>query len=73
MFGSLIGTSMQNKSGAVAHAKLGGIQLCKRGALLFGLLKGSLHHEPQLAGVLALAAVIQEGFEPLAQVVRRGW
>jgi len=63
---------MQNTSGAVVHAKLGGIQLCKRGDLLLGPLTGSLHHEPELAGVLALATLIQKGLESLAQVIRRG-
>ena len=63
---------MQNTSGTVVHAKLGGIQLCRRRGLLLAPLTKSLHHEPELASVLALAAVIQECLEPLAQVVRRG-
>jgi len=32
----------------------------------------SLDHEAQLGGILALAALVHEGVEALAQVVRRG-
>lgn len=43
---------MTNTSGVVVHAKLEGIQLCRRRDLLLEPLTGSPHHEPQLAGVL---------------------
>jgi hypothetical protein len=38
----------------------------------FGGVHRSLHHEPQLGGVLALAAVIEERLEALAQILWRG-
>ena len=33
----------------------------------------SLDHEAQLGGILALASLVHEGVEALAQIVRRGW
>ena len=44
---------MQKTSGAVTHAKLGGIQFCMRWELLLARLTGSLHDEAQLGGILA--------------------
>ncbi|KIN92501.1 hypothetical protein PO78_4452 [Thauera sp. SWB20] len=44
-----------------------------RRAISSSLVMALLDHEAQLGGIFALAALVHEGIEAFAQVVRRGW